>query len=477
MSNQENEEVLGLYNEYWNNFTGALTSSASHMAELQAAGALNDAATLRSEADSLASQYEYYSQRAREIAEQAVDPNTPAAESARRAMDSAADAMADHADQLRKHGLDAYAESHDAIQRSASRMLQKGVAEATGVAGDAADIVIKAESGDYYGAAGAYIGAVAGAAVIASVSAVTLPWIGVGLFVGAVSGWAYEKIFNWLDPLGIDDDANGDFLNAQTWRRRIDPLTLDLDGDGLETVGLDTARPVHFDHNADGVQTATGWVAPDDGFLVLDRNGNGTVDSGAELFGDSTVLADGSEAADGFAALAEQDTNGDGVVDAGDAHWSDLRVWRDLNQNGVSEAEELQTLAETGIASLDVEAQSHRQTLDNGNRIADLGRFTWATGESGEIESVVGGAADIDLAENPFYRQFTDPVPLTDIARALPAMHGSGTVRDMREAAATDPIDTLIESPRHVRAAWPWTRFHRSREPADPGLTFEKTAA
>jgi hypothetical protein len=174
----------------------------------------------------------------------------------------------------------------------------------------------------------------------------------------------------------IQDRVNDWFGNAFSWAPRRDPLTLDLDGDGLETVGLDTARPVHFDHNADGVKTATGWVAPDDGFLVLDRNENGVVDSGAELFGDSTVLADGSNAADGFAALAEQDTNGDGTVDAQDAAWSDLRIWRDLNQNGVSEADELQTLAETGIASLDVEAQSHRQTLSNGNRIADLGRFT-----------------------------------------------------------------------------------------------------
>lgn len=123
----------------------------------------------------------------------------------------------------------------------------------------------------------------------------------------------FTDFLEWWDPAGIMPESNSPYLSAHEWAPRRDPLTLDLDGDGLETVGIDTARPVHFDHNVDGVKTATGWVAPDDGFLVLDRNGNGLVDSGAELFGDSTVLADGSNAADGFAALAEQDTNPSGA--------------------------------------------------------------------------------------------------------------------------------------------------------------------
>ncbi|MQM38232.1 hypothetical protein KBTX_02242 [wastewater metagenome] len=256
----------------------------------------------------------------------------------------------------------------------------------------------------------------------------------VDVYDSAVSG--LTDFLEWWDPAGIMPDTNSSYLNAYGWVRMRDPLTVDLDGDGLETVGIDTGRPIHFDHDADGVKTASGWVAPDDGFLVLDRNGNGTVDSGAELFGDSTVLADGSEAADGFAALAEQDTNEDGRVDSEDAHWSALRIWRDLNQNGISEADELQSLDEVGIASLDVDAQSHSQALGNGNQIADVGRFTWTSGETGEIESVTGRSGDVDLAENPFYREFADPVTLTEQAIALPAMRGSGSVRDMREAAS-----------------------------------------
>ena len=88
---------------------------------------------------------------------------------------------------------------------------------------------------------------------------------------------------------------------------KADPLTLDLDGDGIETTGINTAAPVMFDMAGTGVQQSVGWVAADDGFLVRDLNGNGLIDSGTELFGDATTLSNGTKAADGFAALADLD--------------------------------------------------------------------------------------------------------------------------------------------------------------------------
>jgi hypothetical protein len=69
-----------------------------------------------------------------------------------------------------------------------------------------------------------------------------------------------------------------------------------LDGDGIETIGADPARPIYFDHDANGVREGTGWLGSDDAFLVLDRNGNGTIDSGQELFGDNTPLIAGGSA-------------------------------------------------------------------------------------------------------------------------------------------------------------------------------------
>lgn len=76
----------------------------------------------------------------------------------------------------------------------------------------------------------------------------------------------------------------------------------------------------------------------------MDRDGNGSVDNGKELFGDSTPLSAGGNAADGFAALADLDSNADGQIDANDAQFGSLKVWRDLNQDGISQANELSTL-------------------------------------------------------------------------------------------------------------------------------------
>jgi hypothetical protein len=164
--------------------------------------------------------------------------------------------------------------------------------------------------------------------------------------------WELE---GWDHFTPISTDTSTNFTNARNWQPPRDPLVLDLDGDGIETVGIfgasGTGSPILFDHDADGTRTGTGWVAPDDALLVRDINGNGSIDSGRELFGDNTLLPNGQTATNGFTALLQHDANGDGQVNSQDAIFSQLRVWRDLNQDGVSQAGELQTLAQAGIAS------------------------------------------------------------------------------------------------------------------------------
>ncbi len=80
------------------------------------------------------------------------------------------------------------------------------------------------------------------------------------------------------------------------------PMTLDLDGDGVETVSVNDG--VYFDHDGNGFAEKSGWVSKDDAILVRDLNNNGQIDDGSELFGDQTILSDGTEAANGFEALA-----------------------------------------------------------------------------------------------------------------------------------------------------------------------------
>ncbi|QHE95870.1 hypothetical protein ACKUFS_27165 [Pseudomonas cannabina] len=103
-----------------------------------------------------------------------------------------------------------------------------------------------------------------------------------------------------LDPSPVGYEVYSHFKSAQSY---VDPLVLDLDGDGIETVS-NTAGVV-FDFDGDGKKSGTGWVSADDGVVVLDRDGSGNITDGSEMFGVDTVLRSGMKANNGFEALAD----------------------------------------------------------------------------------------------------------------------------------------------------------------------------
>ena len=206
-----------------------------------------------------------------------------------------------------------------------------------------------------------------------------------------------------------------------------DPIILDLDGDGIETVGLDAG--VLFDHNGDGVKTGTGWVGIDDGLLVLDKNNNGTIDNGAELFGDHTILKNGQKAKDGFEAISDLDVNKDGKLNSNDAVFANLRVWRDVNQDGISQTSELKTLSDLGISSINTRASiTGGQNQNNGNVIIGSSSFMQSDG-------TIKTSGALNFTGNTFTREFSDVIDTSAVA-GLPDMRASGKVRDLREAAA-----------------------------------------
>ncbi|HGX9779669.1 TPA: iron-regulated protein FrpC, partial [Neisseria meningitidis] len=184
-----------------------------------------------------------------------------------------------------------------------------------------------------------------------------------------------------------------------------------------------------FDHTNNGIRTATGWVSADDGLLVRDLNGNGIIDNGAELFGDNTKLADGSFAKHGYAALAELDSNGDNIINAADAAFQTLRVWQDLNQDGISQANELRTLEELGIQSLDLAYKDVNKNLGNGNTLAQQGSYTKTDGTTAKM-------GDLLLAADNLHSRFKDKVELTAEQAKAANLAGIGRLRDLREAAA-----------------------------------------
>ncbi|SFT04980.1 MULTISPECIES: calcium-binding protein, partial [unclassified Pseudomonas] len=250
-------------------------------------------------------------------------------------------------------------------------------------------------------------------------------------FIDEFSEYSGER--GWLDP--IFDAVNGKFTSAENFVFRIDPLALDLDGDGIETVG--TSSGVKFDFDGDGVKTGTGWVSPDDGFLVLDRNLNGVIDAGAELFGVDTIKSNGSKAINGFDALSDLDSNADGVFDARDNKFNSVKVWQDKNLDGISQANELRTLSDLKIQSIGLSSVSSG-SVQQENIIASVGVFTYEDGHTGSSNGNQSLAVSLDLASNPFYTQFPAG-EVSEEALLLPNMAGSGAVRDLAEAATLSP--------------------------------------
>jgi hypothetical protein len=125
------------------------------------------------------------------------------------------------------------------------------------------------------------------------------------------------------------------------------PIVFDLDGDGLELVAF-SGSTVEFDMDGDAIRDRTGWVGADDGMLALDRNGNGTIDDISEIsFAGEGAVSD-------LEGLAAFDSNANGFLDSADERFGEFRVWRDANQDGISDAGELLSLADAGIVSVNL---------------------------------------------------------------------------------------------------------------------------
>ncbi|MBU2591569.1 MAG: hypothetical protein KKC21_06085 [Nitrospinae bacterium] len=183
--------------------------------------------------------------------------------------------------------------------------------------------------------------------------------------IGGKIGEFYNDLVDLSDIVQIVSDSFNTAIGTALPVVRRDPLILDLDGDGTETIGVDAGA--YFDHDANGFAEQIGWASPDDGLLVLDRNNDGLINNGRELFGDNTLLKSGAIATDGLQALADLDDNGDGKIDINDAAFAELKVWQDTNSDGISAAEELHTMEELGIKSLNTTYTTTNITHPSGN--------------------------------------------------------------------------------------------------------------
>ncbi len=213
----------------------------------------------------------------------------------------------------------------------------------------------------------------------------------------------------------------------------VDPLVLDLDGDGLE-LRPQVLKTPSFDLDGDNFSEPTGWVLPDDGFLALDSNNNGQIDGIHELFGSATQ--------DGFDALAAFDSNQDGVIDASDTIFADLRIWQDHDTDAVTDAGELKTLADFDITSINLAASdpASGEEIIDGNRIAAVSSFTRADGTTSTV-------ADVVLTVDNFNTTFMGDTSITPEAALLPGLKGHGVLPDLRVAMSRDDaFRALVET-------------------------------
>jgi hypothetical protein len=210
------------------------------------------------------------------------------------------------------------------------------------------------------------------------------------------------------DPYGMEDSAcvgrGGQFDHSDCVCRTCEetygyqyccPVIVDTDGNGFSLTNDNNG--VDFDLNGDGIRNRFSWTKPnsDDAWLSLDRDGNGSIDNGQELFGNFTPQPNPPSGVlkNGFNALAEYDKainggNGDGVINSNDAIYNSLRLWQDSNHNGISEPNELHTLSEMDIAVLHLDYKESKKTDEHGNlfkyraKVSDAkgaraGRWAW----------------------------------------------------------------------------------------------------
>ncbi len=203
------------------------------------------------------------------------------------------------------------------------------------------------------------------------------------------------------------------------------PLVLDLDGDGVELVSLVDSN-IYWDIDQDGFGEAVGWVQSDDGFLAIDANNDGIITDHSELFG--------SVAEDGFTDLRLLDSNSDNVINASDTAFADLLVWRDLNQNGFSESNELFSLTALNIVSINLNATTVNQT-NAGHDISHVSTYTVDDGVSGPQNLAI---VDVWFQYDDINTSFRGDYTLDVTALLGASQRGYGTLPDFYIAASLD---------------------------------------
>ena len=235
----------------------------------------------------------------------------------------------------------------------------------------------------------------------------------------------------------IDDDRDPNEDLPETY----DPIVIDFNKNSVTSTRLDST--VYFDHDNNGFAEATAWIEKDDGLLALDKNNNGKIDNGNELFGNHTIsnTAYGytdKKATNGYEALKAYDLNSDNVIDEKDEIFNKLKIWKDKNSNGITDEGELSPLADNNIKSIDL---NYKEIAidENSNTVKQSSKVTLKDGSTLDANDVW---MKVNLNKT---EEIIDQSKLPPEVQALPQVIASGNLSSLRVAAGkNEKLATII---------------------------------
>jgi len=219
---------------------------------------------------------------------------------------------------------------------------------------------------------------------------------------GAVS-WRTNEYFNdpnfvlpieYTRPTSITVNVSDGKASAQAGYSL--PIVLDMDGNGLDLIGIEGGAK--FDWDDDGVAEATGWIKGNDAILVYDFDHDQKVTHSNEI----SFIDYAPDATTDMEGLRAFDSNADGMFSSADEKWIDFGIWQDKDSNGVTDEKEYKSLDEAGIVEIDLNTDQTNQMDENGNILQGTSQFKLADGTTGEVGDVAFTVVDYEISQTSY---------------------------------------------------------------------------
>ena len=246
-----------------------------------------------------------------------------------------------------------------------------------------------------------------------------------------------SKAVYWGGNATVKDSEYAKFIiydddNDKDPEDEASPIIIDMNKNSITSSAIDSLT--HFDHNNDSLREKTAWIDSGDSFLALDKNNNGLIDNGTELFGNHTITDTSypyilSGGTNGFEALKLYDDNGDGIINMQDRVFDKLLLWNDVNKDGLSQSDELSYLKDSNIAAISLDYKN-TNTIENGNTIKQSSKVFFKDGTTTIANDVWFKVDPSKVVEKEY--NFNDEI------NSLPQIEARGGFSSLRKASSNN---------------------------------------